>query len=130
MMNIYVVKNDYDKAISVGYDAITLCPNIAFAATRLGDIFRLKNKWAIASVWYEYAVRSPHGPVLFDFKDQRTIIPLRWLSVACHKLGRIEEAREWHKEAGECEIQDGLQEHNEKFIIGEANAISSSGSGV
>ena len=120
LMHIYVHLKEYDKAIKAGQDAIELYPNVAFAATILGDIYRVQEKWALAAVWYEYAVNSPHAPVIFDFLNLRTIAPLRWLSVACQRLGRMDDASYYHMEAGNCKIQDGLQEHNSVWLFNNA----------
>ena len=117
LMYIYVHLKEYDKAIDAGLTAVNMYPNVAFAATILGDIYRIQEKWALAAVWYEYAVNSPNAPVIIDLVSLRTIAPLRWLSVACQRLGRAEDASFYHKECGDCEIQDGLQEHNSIWLF-------------
>ena len=117
LMYIHVHLKEYDKAIDAGLTAVNMYPNVAFAATILGDIYRIQEKWALAAVWYEYAVNSPHAPVIFDFLSMRTIAPLRWLSVACQRLGRAEDASYYHKKCGDCAIQDGLQEHNSVWLF-------------
>lgn len=120
LINIYIHLKEYDNAIKYGQEAIELYPNVAFAATILGDIYRIQEKWALAAIWYEYAAHSPHAPVIFDFVNLRTIAPLRWLSVACQRLGRMDDASYYHMEAGNCKIQDGLQEHNSVWLFNNA----------
>jgi tetratricopeptide (TPR) repeat protein len=120
LMYIYVHIKEYDRAIDAGHFAIELYPNVAFAATILRDVYRIQEKWALAAIWYEYAVNSPHAPVIFDFLNLRTIAPLRWLSVACQRLGRMDDASYYHMEAGNCKIQDGLQEHNSVWLFNNA----------
>ena len=117
LMNIYIHFQNYDKAIELGLNAIELYPDVAFAATILGDIYRVQEKWALAAVWYEYAINATHAPVIFDFLDMRSISPLRWMSVACQRLGRMDDASYYHMAAGNCSVQDGLQEHNSVWLF-------------
>jgi glycosyltransferase involved in cell wall biosynthesis len=117
LMNIYVAQGEFDKAIDTGLTAVNMYPKAAFASTLLGDIYRVQEKWALAAVWYEHAINAVSAPVIFDFVAMRTIAPLRWMSVACQRLGRMDEASYYHMRCGNCEIQDGLQEHNSVWLF-------------
>jgi tetratricopeptide (TPR) repeat protein len=117
LTNIYFQLELLDKAEESALEALALYPEAAFAPALLGEVNRLKGKWYEASIWYKYAIDAPPAPVIFDFENLRTILPLRWLSVAYSKLGRMEEAALYHCKAGECRLQDGYQQLNDVWLF-------------
>ena len=120
LIDIYLGDNEYRNLIAAertAQDAIALCPNIAVAACKLGDVYRIQEKWALALVWYEYAINAPGGPMLFDMINLRTVYPLRWASVMACKVNRMDKAKEYHKRAGECGVDDGLQTANDMWLF-------------
>lgn len=93
-------------------EAINIYPDSQFAYSLKGSYLAAQEKWEEAMPYLNKAIEVPGAPVIFDYEDQRTVVPLRWLSVCHEQLGNIEEAQRFHHLANLCRIDDGLRKRN------------------
>lgn len=95
---MYQVLGNADSAEEWAKKALDFKPEIAFAATVLGDLYlSVKRDPALARSWYAHAAYAPHGNVLFDDLPARTYIPHKWLAFCSSQMGDMEKAYYHHK---------------------------------
>lgn len=108
------------KKISSSYstldDAIALYPDSQFAYTLKGTYLISEEKWKEAVAYLTKAISVPGAPVIFDYEDQRTVVPLRWLSVCYNKIGKYDLACRYHYLANICKLDDGLRRQNSLWL--------------
>jgi tetratricopeptide (TPR) repeat protein len=95
---MYQSLGNVDSALEWATKALNFKPEVAFAATLIGDLYlSSKRDPSLARPWYAYAAYAPHGKVLFDDLPARTYIPHKWLAFCCSQIGDMERAYYHHK---------------------------------
>lgn len=105
-----------DRSLRALDKAIELYPDSQFAYSLKGSFLAAQEKWEEAIPWLNMAIKVPGAPVIFDYETQRTVVPLRWLSVCYNKIGNKENAYLFHYLANSCKFDDGLRRVNSMWL--------------
>ena len=114
---LYFWREDLDSAEERARQAITICPEVAFAYTLLGEIYMKKDRSDLARMYFAQAVFAPHGPVLFDNIPARTFGAHRWLAVACQYSNMYDESVYHHMIAKKMAVGDTGIRYNDSWLI-------------
>lgn len=117
MSYIYRVKSDTDNALKYAKLAWELKPEIAEAAVVIGELYSHQNNWGMAKPWFAYAANAPHGEVLFDHTEYRTLLPYRWLAVSNYYTDNLERARYYQGKARSINPHDYLTKSNDVWMF-------------
>lgn len=114
----YLIKEDYDKALSALFGSFVYAPPRGEILYEIGTIFKKQNKLDIAIYWYNLALNSiPSAETgAFVNEDCYGFLPAIELCACYYNLGDFEKSLEYHRLSSIYKPNDKLVKYNQAFF--------------
>lgn len=111
-------KKEYEKGVEILYFALKNTNPTSEICCRIGELYSLLGKLKQAEFWYKSALCVEQDKLDGGFyqSEYAGLVPSIELSVILYRMGKINEAREFHLLAKLINPQNPIVIHNEKFF--------------
>lgn len=125
LSEIYLSENDAENAAKTLFSSFLYGSPRAEICCRIGNIFVGKGQFETAAFWYKSALAEAEDGKggAFVESEYSGFIPLIMLAFCCDRLGKIADAEEYNRRAGELRPHSKEYLYNLKYFEGLKNSV-------